>query len=191
MSDISVPKSLSSAEAILSLATSLQTFIDPSERKKIADEVRAFHALNDTEARKAQEARDTIKQNSSILQENQKIAALNEQNQKQLVSDRAIFEEEKRHEYQKISDAKLPANEALVRAQQLRDEAKGLQDDVAAREKALDAERAEHEKNVLKLGQDKESFGEDKKALEEKRTAILNLEKQTNEKLQKLKQMNF
>ena len=67
--DIFVPPSLNNADAALNLADSLAKLLDPKERAKIADDIKAHHALNDAQAKKHTDALTLIKKHQDILDE--------------------------------------------------------------------------------------------------------------------------
>ena len=132
-----------------------------------------------------------LKQVEKEIEDAKKITLQNASDKATLQSQRLSFAEEKRQEYQKIADAKLPANEALVRAQELRDEAKKIQDDVAARENALSAAKTEHEKNISKFEEDKATLATERQTLEDQKQALIELDRQTKAKVEALKKFNF
>src|ERR1700679_165376 len=88
---IYTPPSLNTADTILNLADSLVKLLDPKERGKIADEIKAHHALNDTEAKKHAEAISLIEKHKSILEETQRIASKVSADQKKLDTERAVL----------------------------------------------------------------------------------------------------
>lgn len=186
---ISVPPGLTLLEAVSQLMPHMEKFV--SNRKSIEQDIVSFHALNETEAKNAQEAKAVIKQNESLVQEAMKISLKNEQDKKAIDSMREKFEEERRLEYQKIADAKLPANEALVRAQVLRNEVDALKEDVAVREKQLASDKHTHGESVEELEKDRKVLAEERKTLETQKQAIIDLDSSVKAKIEKLKQFNF
>lgn len=189
MGDVFIPPSLSNADAIAKAIPILSTLVN--DRKSIESDIKSFHALNDTEAKKAQEARSTIKIHEQTLVEIKKTEAIVEKEKVDLQKAKSTFEQEKADEYQKIANAKLPANEALVKAQTLLDESKARQSDVALREEALEQAKKDHAKLVeAHLQKEKESAVERKK-MDDQKKAILALDKAITDKLETLKKLNF
>src|ERR1700733_5271301 len=121
--DIFVPASLSAADANLSLAQSLAVLIDPKERAKIADDIKAHHALNESEAKKASDARNLIKQHSDILEETNRVTAQNKKDAADLVKKQADFKAESEAEKVKISEKWSDVKAAAETAKNMHDKA--------------------------------------------------------------------
>lgn len=188
---IFIPPSLNELASIPKLADALTKYTDPTERKKIEADIKNLYALNETEAKQHADAKALIKQNQDAVSEAKRITNINTQDKQKLASDRAAFEEEKRQEYQKISDAKLPTNEELVRAQALRDEARVLQDDIASRETALSIAKKEYEGNIAKLAEEFNALIEDRAKLEDQRKSVLELDQTVKAKVEAVRKFNI
>ena len=191
MSDISVPHSLNEAKATLNLADSFAKILDPNERKKIADDIVKFHALNDTEAKKAEDARNLIKQNADILAETQKTASQLAADKKELEQNKLTFATETATERNKIKDEWAKVKTASDAAKDLHDKANGMINDVTARESSLRADKEAHADNVKKLAAEQESLKSDRAKLDKYREEVLALDNETKAKVEKLKQFNF
>lgn len=189
--DIFVPPSLKSADASLSLAESLSILIDPSKRKAIADDIKAHHALNDTEAKKAEDARSLIKEHTSVLNETKASEQRINKATKDLETEKTNFKSEKDAEWAKVALAKGEAKDALEKAQMLHKQALDAQNKANQKEVDLNKAVDEHTINVKKLAQDKAALAEDYNELAKTKKEILNLDAQTKAKVEKLKQFNF
>lgn len=188
---INSPPQLSQLQSGLDSIKILSELNNPSSIKSIEQKIIAFHALNDTEAKKAQEARDLIKKHSDILEETKGIAAGNYQEKKSILTERKNFEDEKSEEYKKIDIAKGTVELRRQEAQFLMDEANSKQNDIALRETELNKAKTLHAENVAKLLQDQKSLSDERKKLESQKQAILDLDRETKAKVDALKKFNF
>lgn len=191
MGDISVPRSLTAADAALSFADSLTKLIDPALRAKIADDIKAHHALNETEAKKADDARSLIKKNQDILDETIRISYQNKKCGEELDSQRFNFKADSESERQRIEDKWKEVKAAAAAASNLHVNAEKMIADVEKRENALKSDKIEHEKNVNKLTTDRSALEKERLDIDEYKNKIIALDKTTNEKVDKLKQFNF
>jgi hypothetical protein len=186
---IFIPPSLSSADAIVKTIPLLEQLV--GNRATIESDIKSFHALNEAEAEKAQKARDLIKEHFDILEETRKTSLKNQDDSDKLKADKVAFEEEKKQEYQKIADAKLPTNEALTRAQELRDEAEATKNSVISLQESLNADKGSHALNVAQLAEEKKSVEEERKKIDEYKQSVIELDRQTKANLEALKKFNF
>lgn len=150
MGDIFTPASLNAADANLSLANSLAILVDPKERAKIADDIKAHHALNVAEAKKHADAIALIKQHQGILDETLRVQAENKQDSLDLEKDKKDFETYCTTERGKISDKWSDVNTAAQTAKDLHAKAEGMINSVAGREEELRKGKAELETAVKK-----------------------------------------
>jgi hypothetical protein len=139
MGDIFIPSSLSTADANLSLANSLAILVDPKERAKIADDIKAHHALNVAEAKKHADAIALIKQHQGILDEIKRTEAKNKQDSLDLDKAKKDFEIYCATEQGKIADKWSDVNTAAQTAKDLHTKAEGMINNVAGREEELRA----------------------------------------------------
>jgi chromosome segregation ATPase len=137
MSEISIPPSLAAADINSSLADSLAKLVDPKERAKIADDIKAHHALNDVEAKKHTDAINLIKQHQSILDETKRTEVKNKQESLDLDKAKKEFETYCATERGKIADKWSDVNTAAQAAKDLHTKAEGMINSVAAREEEL------------------------------------------------------
>lgn len=191
MSDIFTPPSLSSANASLNIAESLAKLLDPKERQKIADDIKSHHALNDTEAKKASDARALIKEHSDILQETRNAEARIAKERKELEQEKSDFITEAHAERAKISLSKSDAKDALEKAQTLHQQAIDIQNRANAKELDLSRSLAEHAAATKKLLEDRRVLEKDRKEIEEFKKQVLELDAQTKAKVDALKKYNF
>lgn len=191
MGDIAAPRNLSNANAILSLADSFAKILDPSERKKIADDIREFHALNETEAKKAEDARSLIKKHTDILEETRRNSASNEQERKDISQERIQFNTEMEAARAKIAFDKSEAKTALDTAQKLHEQAVDIQDKANFKEKSLNQGLQDHQINVKKLEDDAVALGKQRDDIEKFKQEVLAMEKETKAKVEALKKYNF
>lgn len=189
MGDIFLPRSLEAAEAILALKPAMEQILN--NRKSIEDDIRKFHALNDTEAKKSEEARALIKKNSDILETARKISEENSIEREKIISERISFNEEKSREYEKIDIEKGSINLQKREAQSLIDEARAKHIELSSREEDLANSRIEHAKNATKLLQEQKLLDEKRRELEEHRQAVIDLDRDTRAKVEALKKFNF
>jgi hypothetical protein len=159
MSDIFVPASLSTADSVLNLAESLTKLLDPKERAKIADDIKAHHALNETEAKKSAEARALMKQHQDVLAENKKISEQNKADKDTLEQEKKDFNANCEIEKKKVSDKWSDVNLAAQTAKDLHDKAEGMINNVAGREEELRKAKLSHAIEVQKVS-DKDKAAE-------------------------------
>lgn len=168
--DIFVPPSLSSADATLKIADALQKLLDPKERQKIEADVKAHHALNDAEAKKAEDARALIKQHQSVLDETKRISEKNKKEVEDLAQKQIAFNQDFEAERIKISEEWSNVKTAAETAKNLHSKAESMISDVAKREDDLRKEKKSHEIESLKvLDKAKEAESTLKKAEEIKK----------------------
>lgn len=188
---ITGPQSLLNADATIDIAEALVKLIDPKERQRISDDIKAFHALNDTEAKQASEARVLIKRNADILKQNQeteeRIAKVNND----LQSAQAQFEIDKKNALDDIATKQEEHDSAMADAVALSASAQTVLESVKAKELQLAADRSAYEIDVKKLGDDLKALDKRKKEIEAFKQQVLALNSQTEEKLSSLKQFNF
>lgn len=189
--DIFVPPSLKNADASLSLAESFSVLLDPVKRKAIADDIKAHHALNDTEAKKAADALTLIKQHSDILAETRISEDKISKERKDLSYEQAHFKAEREAEWEKIRIARSDAKKALDEAQDLHDLAVDIQNKVNLKEAELSKAKDEHMVNVKKLSDDTMALELKRKEIEQFQKQVIDLDVQTKAKVEKLKQFNF
>jgi hypothetical protein len=191
MSDIFVPASLNSADVSLSIANSLSVLVDPKERAKIADDIKAHHALNDIEAKKAAEARALIKQHQDILNETNRVAEKNKADKEALEESQKKFNADCEIERQKIATKWSDVSDAAQTAKDLNAKAEGMINDVASREESLRKAKETHANDVKKLGEDAAALEEKRKGIEKFQIEVSALDTATKSKVEKLKQFNF
>lgn len=191
MADISIPHSLTQAEAVISLSSLLQKLMDVNERKSLADDIKAFHALNDTEAKKAQEARDLIKSHAETVEKIRATSLANKQASDSLSIERTVWEQKKMSEQAAIEEAKNNVASSLADAHALAEAATQMQNDLAVRESALEENKGAHAENVRKLLSDQNKLAEERQSLEAQKRAILDLDKDVKAKVEALKKFNF
>lgn len=191
MGDISVPHSLASANAGLSLAESLARLLDPAERKKIADDVCAHNALNDTEAKKAQEAREMIQKHQVVLDETRALEG-------KLAKEKSDFEQEK-IDFKSACDGenkKIGSIKADALAEQ--EKAKKLLNQIEAAQASFDKDKREMVTKAEQLKKDNEKLVIDRKKLddelkkaEEIKSAALKLQSSMQIKLEEARRFNL
>lgn len=165
--DIFAPVSLNTANAVLNLAESFGRILDPTERKKISNDVVAFHALNDAEAKKSADAKALIKQHTDILEETKRIAAQNKKDTAELDQQKVGFKAESEAERLKISEEWSNVKVASEAAKALHDKAASIINDVAKREDDLRQQKEEHAINVKKLKDGQDSLKKEYEKVEE------------------------
>lgn len=150
MEGIFVPASLNTADAVLGLADSLAKLLEPKERAKIADDIRAHHALNMIETKKHADALALIKQHQGILDETNRVSTKNKADKEALEQkekdDNAWIEAEKK----KIADKWSDVNTAAQTAKALHTKAEGMINSVAKREEDLRKGRIQLDVDVKK-----------------------------------------
>lgn len=191
MADISVPHGLTQATAILDFADNLKKLLDPSERKKIADDIVQFQALNDTEAKKASDARLLMKQHQDVLdemkKENDRIAA----ERKALKKEKDDFDEFRQKELAKIAEERsLAENDKtnLVAGLAQRDT---IDRELRLREIELNKKEKEVDLATKKLAEDTLALDKSRKEIESHKASVQELDQRINEKLEAVKKFNL
>lgn len=191
MGTISSPHSLTNADSLLYLADALKALLDDSQRAKIAADIKAHHALNDTEAKKAVDALAVIKEQSDALVLIQNIERNVAKMKADLSVERENFTAEKEAEWKKINASKAAATEALAKAQTLHNDAVELQGKANSKETALAAMKSEHDTNVEALNAVAKELDRKQREIEDFRNKVIELDKQTKAKVEALKAYNF
>ncbi len=155
---ITIPPSLNSADANLALADSLAKLLDPKERAKIADDIKAHHALNDTESRKAEEARKIIAEHLSILEETKKISEQVAKDRKKLEEDRIKFAADIASDNVRVTEEKDRLDEKKKQNDGILKQAEEMKSDLVARELKLAEDRLALESEIKMLEEDRKSF---------------------------------
>lgn len=175
--DIFVPAPLSNLEAIVK---ELAPVIDPSARKKIADDIAAFHALNAAEAKKAADARALIKQHQDVLAETKRITEQNKADAEQIRKDRENFVAEAKAEGEKLKAERDNLTTASKDAMRLHDEAVSKLEEAKTKENEIKEQRRLHAIDVQRLS-DKEN------ALNKEYEKVEAIKKQHTELLESIK----
>lgn len=192
MGDIFVPRVLTDIESVIKFLTPISKQIsDPKEREKIADDIKAFHALNEIEFKKSSDARDLIKRHSDILTETKKTEDNIAKQRGELANEKEQFNTEKEAEKAKINLEKSNVKEALEKAQDLHKQAVEIRDKAIAKESFLTKEKEAHEANVRAHIAEKESLENQRKEIENYKSQVLALDAQTKAKVEALKKFNF
>lgn len=174
--DIFVPASLTHADIVLSLATSFEKLLDPKERAKIADDIKAHHALNTIEAKKADDAKSLIKQHTAILDETKKISEQNKKDAEELHQKQITFDEASKAEMSKIKAERDDVEQSTKDAKTLHDKATSMINDVANRESDLKKDKETHKSKVNKQAEDQKSLDnklEEVEEIKKQQTVIL------------------
>lgn len=191
MDGIYTPASLSAADAVLSIASQLEKLNNPSSRKKIEDDIVAAHALNETEARKASEARLLIKQHSEILEETKKTSEKNINDKNLLENEKSAFKAEIENENLKLNVRKSDIDKLFSEAKKLHDEAVEFHKNISIREEELNREKNTHKENIRKLSEKEGDLEKSRQDIEAARNQVMTLDKEIKAKVDKLKQFNF
>lgn len=191
MGDIFIPPALANADAALSLASSLEVLVDPVKRAKIADDIKAHHALNDTEKKKSEDARALIQKHADILSETQATEARITKAQKELDAQHVQFEAEKETEAHKNVRAKAEAEDLLNKAQFMKQQADQALATSNAKEQEVAKARTENENRTNQLAAYKIQLDKTKEEIEEYRQSVLKMEEKAKAKVSALKQFNF
>lgn len=188
---IYVPPSLSTADAVFNIAVQLEKLNSPTARKKIEEDIIAAHALNETEAKKLDEAKELIKKHSDILQETRRIADQTAQEKKDLNLEKTAFKEEMEGSNLKINARKSEVEDALQKATALNNQAIESHKLLNTREDELKRFRDDLEVRELKLKKDMAALDKTKSDIDSYKESVLALDKQTKAKVEKLKEFNF
>lgn len=191
MSDIFVPPSLTGADAAKGILDLLEKLNDPNNRKRIESDIVAAHALNDTEAKKHADALKLIQKHSDILSETQKA-------QEQLKSDKIAldaketsFKSEVEVEHAKLNAKTDAVKDDTQKAAELFAQANDLHNTIAVREDELRQAKEIYQANLVKYQADLEALKTKQNEIEKFRQQVLNLDRQTKEKVEALKKYNF
>lgn len=191
MSDIFVPQSLNGADAVLAMVQQMENLLDNNKRKAMTDDIIKFHALNDTEAKKAADARALIKQHTDVLEQTRKIAADTDEEKKNLALAKQQFQVEMEAERAKLFIEKSDVKNAFEKAKALNDQAVEIQNNVTMRESELLKNKAEHVDNVKKHEEKEKALLKQKSEIDEYKRQVIALDNETKSKVEKLKQFNF
>jgi len=191
MGDIAVPHSLSNANAGLSLAESLAKLLDPAERKKIADDVRSFNALNETEAKQAKEARELIKKNGDILDETRKTEGRIAKEKKDFEQEKKDFASSSEAEKQKIAILKSEAEAEQEKSKKLLNQIELNQNTLNDGKRDLAGKIDQYKRDSDKLANDRKKADDDLKESDRIKAEAENLLKSTKEKIAKLREHNL
>lgn len=193
MGDINIPHQLAKFEAGFELVATLQQlgtgWGDTSQ--KIKDDIKAFHALNDTEKKKHADALALIDKHSSILTETQRVAEQNKKERESLEHDKVFFQSEVQKERAKITEGVNKNSTEASRIKALHEEAVGIRNSVDSREESLRIALEDHAKEVTKLESDKKEIAHQRVEIEGMKKAAQNMLDQMKEKQEALKQFNF
>jgi len=188
---INNPPALNEADSALKFVTLFQKLMDPVQRKTIADDITAFHALNDTEAKKAADARDLIKKHTEILNDTKRISEQNAKDRKDLEQDKVAHNAAVDAANQKLtSDRNLLVDER-AKAKKIADEGELAMSLALQKENELKITKSDHESEVAKLNKDKQDLADEKKKIDEYKKQVIALDEETKAKVAKLKQFNF
>lgn len=191
MGEIFVPSSLTGADAAKGILEQLEKLNDPENRKKIEADIMAAHKLNETEAKKAAEARSLIKKHQDILDETRRIYDATIKEKDDLAKEKSLFKLEMEAERLKLSVEKSTAQDAVNKAAELNKQTNSMKEDLADREALLRTNTEIQLSDVKRHTEEKLLLQKQKIDLDSYKDQILALDKQTNEKVEKLKQFNF
>lgn len=189
--DIFVPQSLNGADAVLAMVAQMENLLDTNKRKAMTDDIIKFHALNDTEKKKADEARALIKQHADILEETRKLAASTAEEKKNLSENKKQFEIEMQEQREKLAIEKNSVKGALDEAKKLNDQAIEMKNNMTEREAELFKNKYAHAENINKFEEDKKSLEKQRSDIDEYKRQVIALDNETKTKVEKLKQFNF
>lgn len=191
MGDISIPHALNQASLALSFVDSLSKLLDPSERKKISDDIKNHHALNESEFKKSEEARLLIKKHQEILDETKKVSEKNEQEKKGLEQEKMRFKSECEAESLSLFKKRSDADLSKENAEKLCKEAEEIQMKTNEKERQLNKDKEEHNKNVKQYIEDKRDLEKLRKETDKYKNEVVALDKETKNRIAKLKEFNF
>jgi hypothetical protein len=189
MPDINIPPQIQALEATSELINRLKDLSDPVAKKRIEDDIKAYHALSADEAKKHQDALAAIAKNQSLLEAATSITEENEKAVYLLNQEREIFESEKKAALADIAEQRDNNAADLVSNQSLYGRSMTMQSDVNAREGRLRDAQAAHDKNVQKFETDKLSFAQSQKDLEAMRDELKAESETLNAKKEALKKL--
>lgn len=192
MGDLNIPHVLTNADSALKfLIPIVEQLSDDKKRKAIESDIKNFHALNDSESKKHDEAKSLIKKHSDVLDETRSIAESNKKEKETLAKERIAFSDEMAKEREKLAAEKLEVQKYANEAAALYAEAIKIQDVANVKEEGLVKQKEEHYAAVKKLLQDTEDLEAQRAELDKYRESILDLDRTTKEKLEGLKKYNF
>ena len=177
MGEIFVPAQLSNLESIVK---ELAPVLNESARKKIGDDIVAFHALNESESKKAAEARALIKQHSDILEAAKKQAMQNKLDAETLEKKRLKTESDLKEKRKKLEEDSAALSTASQDALTLHNNAVEKLNEVSKRDRGLAAQKESHAIDVKTLADDRASLSKEYEKVEA-------IKKQHSELLESLK----